>query len=116
MLYLSLLCFSLVAATPSEGDQIPETPEQTYEKEIKQIDAQIKKLEIEKARHAELSAQYQKEGDRWQYTTGNIQDAYALWAKADEERKQVAKIQIEIDALESKKNLLYQFNIYQVGP
>ena len=78
-------------------------------KELQQIDAQIKKLEAEKQKHVDLAQQYQTQGDRWQYTTGRIDDAHAAWDKADDERTKVIGLQLQIDHLYEKKNRIYQY-------
>ena len=85
----------------------PMTEEQ---KELQQIDAQIEKLAKERDVHALAAEKYQQKGDKWQYETDYIQDAYANWTKADDERRQMMDIQLQIDALQAKKRQILQFH------
>lgn len=77
--------------------------------EIQKIDAQIKKLQIQKEKHVILARKYQQQGDDWQYNTGRIDDAHAAWGKADDERSQIIQIQGQIDLLFEKKQRIYQY-------
>ena len=77
--------------------------------EIKKIDKQIQKLEVEKKKHIDLSRKYQEEGDNWDYKTGRIQDAHEDWGKADDERKKAIDYQGKIDALIDQKRGIYQY-------
>ena len=77
--------------------------------EIKKIDAQILKLHDEKQKYIDLAQKYQAEGDRWQYTTGRVQDAYENWGKADDARAKAIALQLQIDYLYERKNRIYQF-------
>lgn len=85
-------------------------PMSEEEKELQQIDAQIEKLTKERNEHALAAEKYQQQGDNWQYETNYIQDAYANWAKADAERRQMMEIQQQIDALQEKKQDILQFH------
>ncbi len=78
-------------------------------KEVQQIDKQIQKLEAQKQKHVDLAKHYQMEGDRWQYSTGRIDDAHANWGKADDERAKAIDLQRQIDLLLEKKDRIYQF-------
>ena len=97
VLWLSLL---LLAADPAmEGCRI----------EVKKIDQQIEKLEKERELHAQKAQQYQQEGDRWRFSTNNIEDAYQAWGSADKERRQMQSIQLQIDELQERKDRIFQF-------
>lgn len=94
------LCFSpLLAMTEKEA----------CGKELQQIDKEIGKLNAEKQKHLDLSIQYQKQGDNWQYNTGRIQDAYSAWGKASEERQKAIELQLQIDELLERKQRIIQF-------
>jgi hypothetical protein len=84
-------------------------------KEIQLIDKQVLKLEQEKKVHQDLARKYQKLGDEWQYSSGNIQDAYANWNKADQERRQAIDLQHQVDLLLQRKQRIIQFypELYQ---
>ena len=85
-------------------------PMSEEEKELQQIDAKIEKLSKERDQHALQAEKYQKQGDDWQYETNYIQDAYANWAKADAERRQMMEIQEQIEALQDQKQQILQFH------
>ena len=99
-----LLAFILFAAAKQ-----PETPGEACSKEIQQIDQQILKLEQQKQYHQERARYYQKQGDSWQYNTGNIQDGYLAWGRANDERRKAIDIQHQIDLLNQRKQLIMQF-------
>lgn len=84
-------------------------------KEIQIIDKKVQKLETEKQMHQEQARKYQKLGDDWQYSTGYIQDAYANWNRADQERRKAIDIQHQIDELLERKQRIIQFypELYQ---
>ena len=84
-------------------------------KEIELMDQQVQKLEKEKKVHQDLARKYQQAGDNWQYSSGNIQDAYANWGKANQERRQGIDIQQQIDLLLKRKGRIIQFypELYQ---
>ncbi len=90
-------------------------PMSDEEKELKQIDAKIEKLAKQRDQHALQAEKYQKQGDDWQYETNYIQDAYANWAKADAERRQMMEIQEQIEALQEQKQQILQFHP-ELGP
>ena len=94
-----LLCLNL------HGEMTKESAAQ----EIKKIDIQVQKLEVQKQKHIELSRKYQAEGNDWEYKTGRIQDAHEAWGKADNERKKAIEDQRKIDLLLEQKYQLYQF-------
>ena len=77
--------------------------------EIQKIDKQVEKLQAEKQKHVDLALQYQTQGNQWQYRTGRVTDAYAAWAKADDERAQAISLQLQIDHLLERKERIYQF-------
>jgi len=77
--------------------------------ELQKIDQQIEKLSKERDLHAQRSQEYQREGDRWQYSTNNIDDAYKLWGKANDERRQVQDAQLQIEALKEQRDRIYQY-------
>jgi hypothetical protein len=78
-------------------------------KEVKQLDAQIQKLIKERDMHGQKAQEYQHKGDSWQYETGNIQTGYENWEKANQERSKMLEIQNQIDALEKRKQRIFQF-------
>jgi hypothetical protein len=84
-------------------------------KEIELIDQQVQKLEKEKKVHQDLARQYQQAGDNWNYNSGNIQDGYTNWGKANQERRQAIDIQQQIDLLLQRKGRIIQFypELYQ---
>lgn len=84
-------------------------------KEIQLIDREVQKLEKQKQVHQDQARKYQKLGDEWQYSTGNIQDAYGNWARADQERRKAIEIQQQIDLLLQRKQRIIQFypELYQ---
>lgn len=94
-----LVCLSLSAEMTKEGAI----------QEIKKIDKQVQKLEVEKKKHVDLSRKYQTEGDEWDYKTGRIQDAHEAWGKADDERRAAIHYQRQIDLLLEQKRSLYQY-------
>ena len=78
-------------------------------KQVEKIDAQIKKLNVQKQKHLDLAAKYQKQGDNWQYSSGNIEDAHAAWDKANAEQKAAIDLQGQIDTLNEQKQRIFQF-------
>lgn len=106
-----LLAFALTSS--AYADRSGES--QACGKEIQTIDTQVQKLEKEKKVHQDLARQFQKQGDDWQYSTGNIQDAYAAWNKADQERRKAIDIQHQVDLLLQRKQRIIQFypELYQ---
>lgn len=77
--------------------------------QIKTIDAEVQKLEVQKQKHIDLARQYQAEGDQWQYDTGRIDDAYKAWGQADRERARAIEYQRQIDVLLEQKERIYQY-------
>ena len=75
--------------------------------EVAKIDQQIEKLTQQRDQHAALAAQYQKQGDLWKYRSGDIEDAYAAWGKASQERSAAFDLQQQIDQLKDKKERIY---------
>lgn len=107
-----LLVFAQVfgAAADSPVDKTkPLTESQACEKEIQLIDQEVQKLEKQKQKHQELTREYQQKGDQWRYSSGNIQDAYANWGKASEERQKAIDIQQQIDLLLQRRQRIMQF-------
>ena len=105
--FFLLLSFALLAA---EDKLVAASAEsQACGKEIQSIDAQVQKLEKQKLVHQNLARQYQKQGDEWQYNSGNIQDGYTAWGKANEERRQAINLQQQIDLLVERKRRIIQF-------
>lgn len=78
-------------------------------REVQQINTEMQKLSVERDQHAKKAQEYQSQGDRWQYYSNNVQDAYDAWAKADQERSQMIEIQSQIDAYQQRRDLIYQF-------
>jgi hypothetical protein len=78
-------------------------------KEIQLIDKQVQELEQEKKFHQDQAQKYQKLGDNWQYSTGNIQDGYVNWGYANQERRKAIDIQHQIDLLLQRKQRIIQF-------
>jgi hypothetical protein len=104
MKLLLFLSFLLTLAA-----DVPDTPAGACWKEIQAIDKEVHELSQEKERHIELSRQYQEEGDNWLYISGSIQDGYRNWAIADDERKQAAALEQQIDRLLERKARIYQY-------
>ncbi|MBS0616286.1 MAG: hypothetical protein JSR58_07040 [Verrucomicrobia bacterium] len=98
-MFIAILLAAVTAAPMSEE-----------EKQLQKIDSQIEKLTKERNQHALAAEKYQQLGDNWQYETNYIQDAYANWAKADAERRQMMDIQMQIDALQEQKQQILQFH------
>ena len=107
ILFFLLLAFGSLSAASAESDACG--------KEIQLIDKQVYKLEQQKKIHQDLARQYQKLGDEWQYSSGNIQDAYANWGRADQERRKAIDAQQQIDLLLQRKQRIIQFypELYQ---
>jgi hypothetical protein len=107
-----ILFFLLVSFAPLLGAS---AESEVCGKEIQLIDKQMQKLEQEKKVHQELARKYQKLGDEWQYSTGNIQDGYANWGKADQERRKAIDLQHQVDLLLERKQRIIQFypELYQ---
>lgn len=106
----------LVFAQLSYADQSkPLTESEACGKEIELIDKQVQKLEQEKQFYQDEARKYQKLGDNWQYSTGNIQDGYANWNRADQQRRRAIQIQEQIDLLLQRRSLIIQFypELYQ---
>ena len=84
-------------------------------KEIQRINSQVQKLEKQKQVHQDLARKYQQLGDNWQYSTGNVQDAYANWGQADQERRKAIDLQQQIDLLLERRSRIIQFypELYQ---
>ncbi|HEY5236364.1 MAG TPA: hypothetical protein VIJ14_09320 [Rhabdochlamydiaceae bacterium] len=84
-------------------------------KEIQLIDKQVQKLEQQKQIHQDLARKYQKLGDEWQYSSGNIQDGYANWNRADQERRKAIDLQHQVDLLLQRRSRIIQFypELYQ---
>jgi hypothetical protein len=109
--FFLLLAFApLVAA-----EENPMTESQACGKEIQLIDKQIEKLEKEKQTHQDLARKYQKLGDDWQYSSGNVQDAYKNWGLASQQRRKAIDAQHQIDLLLQRRNRIVQFypELYQ---
>jgi hypothetical protein len=85
------------------------TESQACGKEIQLIDQQVQKLEQQKQIHQDTARKYQKLGDEWQYSSGNIQDAYANWGRADQERRKAIDLQHQVDLLLQRKQRIIQF-------
>jgi hypothetical protein len=104
--FFLLLAFAHCIAAAEEK---PMTESQACGKEIQLIDKQIEKLEKEKQTHQDLARKYQKLGDDWQYSSGNVQDAYKNWGLASEERRKAIDTQQQIDLLLQRRNRIMQF-------
>jgi hypothetical protein len=83
--------------------------------EIQIIDQQVAKLEKQKKIHQDAARKYQKLGDNWQYSSGNIQDAHKNWGLASQERRKAIDIQQQIDLLLQRRTRIMQFypELYQ---
>ncbi len=99
---IALILFCVVAAAP---DPLLEAKK----KEIEQIDKEIEALKLQRDAYFKAASEYQKEGDRWQYSTGDIQTAYDNWGKADQARSKGFEMQDKIDALGRDKSRIYQY-------
>ena len=107
--------FLALLMTVADGPTGMGPDETACQSEIIKIEKEIRSLSEERATHARLATFYQTKGDRWQYETGNIQDAYANWARANQELQAMISIQKQIDALNAKKERI--INIYPLlGP
>ena len=84
-------------------------------KEIQRIDTEVQKLEKQKQEHQDLARKYQQLGDNWRYSSGNMQDAYANWGRADQERRKAIDLQQQIDLLLERRSRIMQFypELYQ---
>ncbi|HEX4839845.1 MAG TPA: hypothetical protein VFU89_05340 [Rhabdochlamydiaceae bacterium] len=112
ILFFMLLTFGTFTLVETRGAS---AESEACGKEIQHIDQQVQKLEQQKGVHQDLARQYQKLGDNWQYSTGNIQDAYANWGRADQERRKAIDLQHQIDLLLQRKGRIIQFypELYQ---
>jgi hypothetical protein len=81
-----------------------------YRRELKGMDQRIEQLEKERDLHMRKSQEFLQQGNQWQYETGDIQDAYTSWGKADDERARALQLQQEIDVLREQKERM--FNLY----
>ena len=113
-----LLSFILFSSASAQEKMVAASAEsEACGKDIQSINAEVQKLEKEKKVHQDLARQYQKQGDEWQYRSGNIQDGYAAWGKADQERRKAINIQQQIDQLLQHKQRIIQFypELWQSG-
>jgi hypothetical protein len=101
--------FFLLLAFGSLESAKPQSASDACRAEIQQIDKEVEKLEKQKQIHQDLARKYQKQGDNWQYYSNSVQDGYAAWGKADQERRKAIDIQTQIDLLLQKKNRIIQF-------
>jgi hypothetical protein len=108
-----LLAFAQVLGASTDSSPVektkPLTESQACAKEIQLIDQEVQKLEQQKQKHQDLARQYQQKGDQWRYYSGNIQDAYVNWGKANEERQKAIDIQQQIDSLLLRRQTIMQF-------
>lgn len=95
-----LLC--IIMATLSNADA-------GCQAEIQAIDKQIEVLTKKRDQHQVKATEYQLKGDRWQYGSNRIEDAYASWRQANAERTQMIELQRQIDALNARKERIYQY-------
>lgn len=110
--FFLLLTFALLLGAPeaaAENILVKEGESEACGKEIQLIDKEVEKLEKQKQQHQDLARQYQKKGDEWRYSSGNPQDAYANWGKADQERRKAIDIQQQIDLLLQRRKRIMQF-------
>jgi|SRR3569832_318454 len=109
--FFLLLAFAPLAAV----EEKPMTESQACGKEIQLIDKQIEKFEKEKQTYQDLARKYQKLGDDWQYSSGNVQDAYKNWGLASQQRRKAIDAQQQIDLLLQRRNRIIQFypELYQ---
>ena len=110
-----ILFFLLLGFAPLLTIQAASAESEACGKEIQLIDQQLEKLEKQKQQHQDLARQFQKAGDNWQYSTGNIQDGYANWGRADQERRKAIDLQQQIDLLLQRRSRIIQFypELYQ---
>jgi len=80
-----------------------EADQQTYQQELAEIDAAVKKLEEKKNRYRASAARHEDEALRWQFQPGMLVDARMAWAQADQDREKMEEIQKLIDALQKRK-------------
>ncbi len=108
--FFLLLSFALLSGASAQEKMVAASAEsEACGKEIQSIDAQVQKLEKEKKVHQDLARQYQKQGDEWQYNSGNIQDGYTAWGKANEERRKAIDLQQQVNLLVQRKQRIIQF-------
>lgn len=110
--FFLLLAFApLMGTSETAGGSIPKkgSESEACGQEIQLIDKQVEKLEKQKKQHQDLARQYQEKGDNWRYSSGNAQDAYLNWGKADQERRKAIDIQQQIDLLLQRKKRIMQF-------
>lgn len=110
--FFVLLAFAPLLATSEEAVETVAskgTESEACGKEIELIDKQVEKLEKQKKQHQDLARQYQEKGDNWRYSSGNPQDAYLNWGKADQERRKAIDLQQQIDLLLQRKKRIMQF-------
>ncbi len=111
-----ILFFLLAFGSLAQAEEVAaSTEQQACGKEIQIIDKQVLKLEQQKKIHQDEARKYQKLGDNWQYSSGNIQDAYANWNRADQERRKAIDLQHQVDLLLQRKQRIIQFypELYQ---
>jgi hypothetical protein len=106
--FFVLLAFAPLLAA-SGSSPVKESESEACGKEIQLIDQQVEKLEKQKKQHQDLARQYQEKGDNWRYSSGNAQEAYLNWGKADQERRKAIDIQQQIDLLLQRKKRIIQF-------
>lgn len=78
--------------------------------EIIQIDNKINELTLMKRGYESKAIKHASEGNRLQFIEGELQRAKQHWKLAEENTKIAAKIQEQINELETKKNELLNQN------
>ena len=111
-----IMFFLLLTSPLLNAEEIAASAEsEACGKEIQLIDKQVQKLEQQKQVHQDLARKYQKLGDEWRYSSGNIQDADANWGRANEERRKAIDLQQQVDLLLQRRSRIIQFypELYQ---
>ncbi|MES2121159.1 MAG: hypothetical protein V4492_00095 [Chlamydiota bacterium] len=97
----SVLCFTAFFFVTSPNAQ--ESAQLDYREELKQIDAQLKKLEDEQTRLKLSAARWDDKGRDWQFQNDMTQEAKRAFQKADDAKAQMKINQQHIDALKARK-------------
>ena len=102
MLIASALCLGSLFGR--EGLAIvKELPTSDWKQEVANIDDVVVKLIDLRNKELARAAWAQNQGDRLQFESGNLLDAYRYWNEAETSREIAARYQEEIDKLEHRK-------------
>ena len=79
-----------------------------WREELKQIDAEIKSAQDLKDRYLAAARRAEAQGQRWQFTQDQKQEAKRAFQRADEKKQAAKMLQDRIDALNAKKARILQ--------